>query len=603
MTRSTVVLTVSLTVLFALVGLAFLYIDLTGHKSFHYEITKNGVPYGTVVIDRYITESKIVYKSREATPFSEGYPSSSSALYLDRASKTPSKYIKDQYGARGQRAITSLVQKGDLSDYVFLENPRFLHVENFSTGEKTMVYSPEDLMLVTALMERYSFWEKGTQYFEVMMPVPAPLPPLRDKLWVRYKEEDYIPVMDRKIEAERYILGSRGLNEVKVSVSRHGHRVLGMECAYNGTVYTLESIREGASKFSSFSLGSVPFLRNIIRGLPADERFGAEQNELLKGDSPDKVLIPGRIDPKEVFFESGNAVLCGEIWKPEGNEQSGAVLLVPGEGPRKTGERLLTVYLASFLARYGYLVLSFDPPGLGKSQGSFYESDDTIKARNIESAIKFLCTESSASGPLLMISRGNSSVPAMKVAENNSSVSACVVINPFSGMRNDLKGRLNVEEQLGKFPGILDPSAFDKGFLSKVSDVVENHFSTVENSSSEMFYFSGLGLPIKTYRDYLSRTPYKVIISMKKPLLVMMGNGDPGTGKEAVGALRTAVFSENDMSAVAVLNSSARNGGTIELVGNKWEYVPNTEYFSILKSWIDRVLARNADENVILQAD
>ena len=140
MRKPYLIISLSFLLILTLVGLAFVYIDLTGHKSFYYDITRSGVPYGVAVVDRFLTESKVVYKGREVTPFSAGYPSFSSALYLDRATKTLSKYIKEEFGVKGQRTIVSLIQKGEVTDYLFLENPRFIKLENFSTGEKTMVY-------------------------------------------------------------------------------------------------------------------------------------------------------------------------------------------------------------------------------------------------------------------------------------------------------------------------------------------------------------------------------------------------------------------------------------------------------------------------------
>jgi hypothetical protein len=598
MKKTAIIVIVCALLLVVMVGLAFVYIDLTGHKSFLYNITLMENPWGALVLDRYVTENMLIYKSRVSTPFSEGYPLCLSSLHLDRTTKMPVKYTREDLGVKGQKAVTSLAQKQDLTDYLFLEDPRFIKVENFSTGEKTTVYAPRDLMLVTALMERYNYWKKGTQYFEIMMPVPAPFPPLRDKVSIRYVEDEYVNIMGRKIEAEVYVIGSRAVKETKVAVSKNSHRVLEMVSPGMGTKFTLSAVNEGPAKLSTFSLRSLPFIRTVIRGIPEDKDVStAGFPGRLRDISAEKVLVPGKVVPKEFFFESGNVILSGNIWAPEGDGPFPGVLIAPGEGPGKTGEKLFTDYLAGVLVRSGYMVMSFDPPGQGKSQGSFHETDDEIKKRNILSAFRALTGNKKFSGGTgVIVARGTSGDAVLRAVALEENPIPCVFVSPRQGAFPEKKGPDFSKDDARDILGPFWTEGWDAGFLSNASMEAAKHFESVVRSKENTAYFMGARLPIKGYRDYIGRSPHQLMLSANGPLLVILDRDDPSFDKKVSDALRQALSLNARESDVVVLDRFGQYGGSVDLVGGKWQYVPKEELFIALRDWIDKVRARDNDQ-------
>ncbi|MFA6636119.1 MAG: hypothetical protein WCV56_03250 [Candidatus Omnitrophota bacterium] len=607
MKKTAIIVIVCVMLLFVMLGLAFVYIDLTGHKSFFYDITLREEPWGAFVLDRYVTESMVIYKSRVSTPFSEGYPSSLSSLHLDRMTKMPVKYVREDLGVRGQKAVTSLVQKQDLTDYLFLENPRFIKVENFSTGEKTMVYAPQDLMLVTALMERYNYWKKGTQYLEIMMPVSASFPPLRDRVSIRYVEDEYVKIMGRKIEAEIYVIGSRAVKETKIAVSKNSHRVLEMVSPGIGTKFTLSAVNEGPAKLSMFSLRNLPFVSSVIRGIPEDKdvcTVGFPGR--LRDVSAEKVLVPGKVGSKEVFFESGNVILSGKIWEPEGDGPFPGVLIVPGEGPEKTGEKLFKDYLAGSLVRSGYLVMSFDSPGQGKSQGSFYEMDDEMKTRNILSAFRTLSGDKKfLAGTGVIVARGTSGNAVLRAVALEEKPIPCILVLPRHGAFPEKK-RLDFSKDDAK--DILGPfwtEGWDVGFLSNASREAAKHFESVARSRENTAYFLSERLPIKGYRDYIDRSPHQLMLSVNVPLLIIFDRDDPLFDKRVSDALRQALSLKTEGSEVIVLEGLGQYGGSIDFADGKWRYAPKEELFIALKDWMDkvRIIAdSHVEENKGIQA-
>lgn len=596
-----IITAISILIVLALVALAFIFIDIAGHKSFYYEVTRQGEISGAVILDRYITEDKLLYKARGVFPFSSEYPSFNSSLALDKSTKMPSKYFREELGVKGQKVLTSLVQKKDMTDYLFLENPRFLKIENFSTGEKTSVYYPDDPMLVTALMERYNYWKKGTQYFEVMIPYPGPFPPLRDKVSVRHIEEEYIPVMGRKIEADIYVIESKALKETRIGVSKSAHRLLTMESAGDTSKYALVSVKEGPDKLSVYSMKNLPFVRDFIKGISNDDEVPSQGHPgiMKKISEGKKVIVPGVKKPKEVFFESGNVILSADLWVPEAPGPFPAVLLVPGESPRRSGESYFMNYLGSFMADNGYMVLSFDPPGQGKSQGSFYEMDDVSKVKNVLSALKFLSQGNNvASGKIVIIAEGSSGNAAIEAVLKEEVTLPCVLISPEKGISDDRRGQPPIAyEPINIFKGTLN-EIFDPGFLSKASMECAKHLTSIEGSSEDLAYFMGVKLPVKGYREYIKRRPYQKMLSCTSPILVVMGRNSLNYDKEAMEVLRSDIRLTTPESDVVFVDKLETYGGSIKFLDGKWEYVPQSELFIILKSWIDKVMNGIKEKNI-----
>lgn len=210
MKRFTVLFTISVLLIAALVVLAFVYISVTSHQTFNYELYSSGHLYGTVRIDRYVTEDKVIYKGAEDRSGGLGYPFERQELYLKRKTLLPVRYYDEAMGRKGAVRSISINQAGGETDMLYLRPPAFLELKGLVTGEKTTLFSPYNVMLYMPVMDQYHYWRKGVQFFEVMIPVDAPIPVLRGKIEVRYTEDAYVPVMGKRIETERFIVAGDG---------------------------------------------------------------------------------------------------------------------------------------------------------------------------------------------------------------------------------------------------------------------------------------------------------------------------------------------------------------------------------------------------------
>ena len=68
----------------ALLAGSFIYLDRANRKTFHYIIQEGDHTVGTIRIDRFMTEDKIIYRSVRATPLEPYYTEQRTRLVVDK---------------------------------------------------------------------------------------------------------------------------------------------------------------------------------------------------------------------------------------------------------------------------------------------------------------------------------------------------------------------------------------------------------------------------------------------------------------------------------------------------------------------------------------
>ena len=294
---------------------AIFYIDLNAHESATYDATTGGKFFGTVEVNRFVTEDKIIYKSRSDMPYLLSYRFSSEKLFLKKSVRMPLKFIREESSGRGISRLTMLTQNFDRTDYLFLEPPNFLTMQAFETGEKTLLFSPRDVMTCMALMEKYNYWKKGTQYFEVMIPVGDAVPLMREKVEVKDVGDEFVPVMGRKVEGEAFRIKARGLPETKITLEKYTHHLLTLQVGIEKTTFTLTSYAEDPGKRLKALIRHASKTAKESAGLR--DELAEKKQQQVPGEMPDapeailkKAFSPAAISEKyrEVFFESSGLI-------------------------------------------------------------------------------------------------------------------------------------------------------------------------------------------------------------------------------------------------------------------------------------------------------
>ena len=590
---ATVVIILTVLAVFLIV-LAFLYIDLSGHREFRYDLLVGGTPAGTVKIDRYVTEDKVVYKSNAEYPYSTGYPVVSEKLFLKKRTMIPTKFIEEAYGSGGQRRVTLLLQDGEETDFLFLEYPKFITLKGFETGKRTMVFSPDDIVLYMPIMKKYNFWKKGTQFFEVMIPVDETMPPMRDKIEIRYIEDTEIPVMGHRVEAESFAVKGRSTPEARVFLSKYTHRILALEIEAKKVRFVLvgftedpgERIRSILDKFTSiiksFRPGSgEPSVKGADGSGKESLLEPAGAVSLPKRSTQEKIAIG------DVFFESDNLILSGKVRFPETKGENPAVVIVPKDGPMTKGEQGLIDSLGEFLSNSGFVVLTFDGPGQGKSQGSCIGTDEAKRVRNITAAVSYLSKLPGVmDGSVSLIGHEGGGYLALKAARESSSVRACILLAAPIGLKKTDISQNASEQNIQRFLKEKGLGPFDQSFMDTIAKKMRENIDSVTRSTEDTSFFMGVKLPVKEYREYMSRDPQEAVMSFSGPVMLAFGKDSRYFDTKIVDEARKLFSREKRSVKISIFKDPGRYMGAMERSDGSWHFSPNKDVLIIIGNWL-----------------
>jgi hypothetical protein len=107
--------------------------------------------------------------------------------------------------------------------------------------------------------------------------------------------------------------------------------------------------------------------------------------------APEGKATPGGfgVRVEEVRFAGGGLTLAGALSLPDAGGRRPAVVIVPGSGPA-TRDFALYARVAEHLARRGFVMLRYDKPGAGASQGDWSAEDFSDRARHALDAAEYL---------------------------------------------------------------------------------------------------------------------------------------------------------------------------------------------------------------------
>ncbi len=588
-----------------LVILAFLYLDLAGHKVLLYEAHEDGRLLGVVKVDRYVTEDKIVYKSSAEYPFSLGYPSIAAKLFLKKYVLTPLKFTEDAAGVKGQKRMTLIVQNEDRTDLLFLEHPRFIALKGYETGEKTMLFSPLDIMLYMPVMEKYNYWKKGAQFFEVMIPTGEALPPMRDKLEVRYLKDEYIPIMGRRVEADSFRLRANALPDARIFMAKYSRRVLMLEVPGRKFRFELVGYNRGPGEKMQLLIERSTMLIEKVKALISG---GGEKGS--DGKIEEKtVAVTAKMAEKtlpqksaEVFFESRGLILSGRLWTPPGSGKFPAVLLLPKDGPLTTGEESMLNALAEAISSRGFAALVFDRSGQGKSQGAFSGNDDEKNIRDITAAVSYLENSPGVRrSSISIIGHEGGGYLGLKAAEVKDTVRSCVILGiPSSFEKHMLSGKDAAKDALRKLLAARGFGDFTGDYMEKVAGVTREHLQRIITSSETVSYFMGITLPEKEYRDFIERKPYETILSFQRPLLFIVARDDSYFDPKVVDNMKASLPARNKSGRIVEFRILGPNAGLMAEKEGNWTFVANSDLVTLTDKWLRKngVAPEEADAGI-----
>ena len=575
-----------------LLMVAFLYMDLSGHKVFKYELIKDDKTFASILVDRYVIEDKIIYKSNGEYPYSLGYPEVFKELFLKKKNLNPLKFIVERKGIKGQKNVTMLTHEEGRADYLYLDHPRSVVFSDIETGFNIIFFSTKDIVLYMAVMEKYNFWKKGSQYFEALIPVSNNTPPVETKLEIKYVKDEYIPVLGKRVEAEEFIIKGNIIPDVKIFLSKYTHRILLLEIEGKEEKYILTEFLDGPLKRIEYFADNVKtfFMPKIYDAekMEATKVFpGSVSASTMKTKKTAEVGDDKAYRVKEVFFESGNNFLSGKLWIPNKGHSFPAVILVPRDGSETRGEQYLMESLAETFAVSGFSALTFDSPGQGKSQGSFKSVDDDRRVQDLTSAFVYLEKNPNISKEnITFIGHEGGGYIAVKTASKLPSVRGCVLVNPplkYDGVdfyeqvpNENLRGILS-EQDIGSFKDV---------FIEKMSWETYQQMKSAVESNKSFYLFKGKKIPLASYREFLMRNMNEAVLEFDRPVLLIFNKGSRYFTQKAVDSIKKQLRKRNSNNRLVVMKEMGEYVGEILPYTEGWYFSSNPEALELVGSWV-----------------
>jgi len=213
----------------AFIIIAFFVVDFNAHKSYEYVILKNDIEIGKVKVDMYSTEGRIIYKGITEYKDPYLYPTVSEKYTLRKDNFDPIKYVQETEGVRRQKRLVVMEKNGEYLNYLYLNIPDFVAKKDIEIKDSAMFFSPDSLVAYFSLIEVYSFWKKGTQFMDLLIPVDDAIGPIEDIIKIEYGPSEYVQIDGRKMEADSLIISTEGIKNIVLYTSKYSHKLLMVE--------------------------------------------------------------------------------------------------------------------------------------------------------------------------------------------------------------------------------------------------------------------------------------------------------------------------------------------------------------------------------------
>ncbi|MBF0216457.1 MAG: alpha/beta hydrolase [Candidatus Omnitrophica bacterium] len=551
---------------------AFLFIAFTRHENFYFEIERGGKTDETIKIDRFITDERVIYKSVSVFPHNLDISRKDEEISLARETFMPIRYLSRRYGVDGGKRDVALIQEYDKTNMLFFSYPVFLDIDDLETGEKTSLFSPEDLSACMALMERYNFWKKGTQFFEVMVPLDFPFPAIRTKAEVRHVNDTYFRHRGGRCEAEEYVIRGEGLPECKLVLTRYSHDLLLFEVP---ALALRAELKVSGRDFARFFSPIISYESEDATGeaeiFPTSEDLKARDNK-------------GQMSGKKVFFESGNMLLEGVLSLPEIKDPAPAVIFLYDEGLVTPGEEKMAFSLSGELARNGIAMFSINMPGYGKSQGNYMEMDDEKRLGHIKAAFEHLsATRGIDENRIHIMGYRDSGYTAVQAAKLLSLDSCMMMSIPFSLIltSEDLRARA-----LDRYLARNGLGPFENGYMEFATGIMGEHINSVLLTFEDSLYHMGSTMPLRAYREYLKRDIFTSVKNFSGTTLFLYGLDDEHCFTEVNQAIRRG-YEEDPRVRISVLKKPGRYMGE-EDPSEKTGFRFDKDALDVILKWINR---------------
>jgi hypothetical protein len=570
-----------------LVMATLFYIDMTAHKGFTYELYRNGSFAGKVNIEKYTTENKIVYRIEGAEQNTLDYPFSAKKLVFDKSTGKLLNFEDKQKGVCGGYESTVFINGGHLNYYMAERDPYFYNSQSGYIRNAEFLLLPDDPALAAVFFEKYNFWRKGLQQFIVLTAYDSFIAPAMVKAEIWHEGEEYINIMGKRVQAEKYKLDINSFPEITVYVSTVYHEVLTVENNSGG--FRMELVHVKDSSFEKLREKAERLLFSLKKSITPESKelmpeHGENVKERVSGAEHDYASGPG--EQSTVYIDNGENIISANLSVPSSGPILANIVLLPDGGPMRRGEELYLHTYRHFFNSLGFSVLSFEC--LIKEQGSaaFNGLSDELKVRTVLLALENIEKNSGFPQNSIFCGRGGGSYIALRSAleyRNVSGEAPPVILFGLSwwdGVRSPEGISREFVTSYLKEKGVNTDMLYS---VPSITERTRDYLKDIVVSQQDILSFKGKNLSLQRYRDFLQRDLPGLIKSYKGPIFLALPDEQVSGG--------AGIYEELSSREESTLNIAVFPGADEYLVSRqdlagKTVYGPYKALRSKLLDWI-----------------
>ncbi len=533
--------------------LSFVFLDIAKHTTYHYIVNAGGRDIGTIRVDTFITEDKLIYKSAANMPCAPQFTEYRTRLDLDRKYNLES-FTKERTAGRATDLIYIEIFR-NMASFVSRFQSKFACVEGMPVKRGTFVFEEDAPVTYIPLIENYNFIRGRSQGFSALIPAAAlGMPPMKRFVILTSLRDEYVKIGPRKIKTENLVVKIRDYPQANIWVSKADRAIIRIEIPSQNLTIT-----------RAFGLKAL----QARQYRPKADGYAT----------------------REVTVKSRSAELGGSLAIPSGEGAFPAVLLVWGQGAQDRYHQGLFASVADYLAKNGFCVLSLDKRGVGSSGGDIASTTAADIVDDIDAAVSFLASRPQVDARMIaLIGHGRGASYAMKAVTRNEAVRGLILMSPSIGAAYDTRSRLET------LKAAASRTRWSDEYLSLVARTLEETESRVLATKGNWAYILGKKCFMGSLREEMGDKPIETISRVKVPVLILQGGNDD----EALGesgsyldkALSDAGNQARTLTYYAYLGpflGEAVNDGI-----HRIHYETDKQVLENIKSWLNKLPAQAA---------
>ncbi|MFH1791487.1 MAG: hypothetical protein ABH885_05860, partial [Candidatus Omnitrophota bacterium] len=487
-------------VIVALLVGAFVYFEMTHHRNFYYVVEEEGRITGSVEVDRYFTSESMLYKSKEEFPYRMGLNRTGAKCVLDTGGRSLKEYERESAN-NGEKALYLVRGMAQGLAFLGIAKSKFSYINNLPAPADALPYDNESIMTWMPLIRNYDYRLGGRQQADAIFCGEDFMPPELAGISLTSIRDDYIDVDKRKIKAECIVLRGPAGEEAFVWSSKIGHEIIRAE---------------------------IPSRKLVFR------MTGQRVELAVRGYEParDKTVV------KQVNFMVNGRDVRGTLVRPINRGVYPAVILVQGEDARKEGNRGLFSDMMFFLARNGYVAMTYNlrpTGGVTRFAGvSVSEEWSTIRAA-IDTLEEYRFVET---GNVCVIAHSDACFIMPDYVLGDSRVKGLVLLSP---RRLDPVLGISEEYMYG-----VPAEGGETGRIKTLRNIRDKSLEIAEESGAAYRNILGRKVFLKRVQEIIALNPLEKMKGVEIPVLVIQGKLDRWYGTSFSKSIE-ALVNEDDL--------------------------------------------------------